>query len=266
MPDAEATIECNPGTVDREKFKAYKSAGINRISLGLQCWQASLLNTLGRIHSARDFEISIESARQEGFSNINADLIFGIPGQTQEDWVETLDKVIALELPHISCYSLSIEPGTELGKMRDRGELVVMDDEIDRAMYHYAESSLKEEGYRHYEISSFARPGYECLHNLVSWRCGEYLGIGAGAHSYVNAVRYSNLIGIKQYIKSLYDGDSPAENHEAIDMRTIRIYDCRTKDRGRNLHYGFKKKFGQEIDEVYGDQIEKLIERGSNQR
>ncbi|MDD4494844.1 MAG: radical SAM family heme chaperone HemW, partial [Eubacteriales bacterium] len=244
--------------------KAYRKAGINRISMGLQCWQTSLLKTLGRIHSARDFEISLDSARREGFSNINADLIFGIPGQTEADWIETLNKIIALELPHISCYSLSIEQGTELGIMRDRGELVELDDEIDRAMYHYAESRLMDEGYRHYEISNFSKPGYECLHNLVYWRCGEYLGLGAGAHSYIDGVRYSNVNEIKQYIETLNAGGSPAENHEAINIDEQKseymIVGLRTGD-GINLT-DFKNKFGQEIDEVYGDQIEQLVERG----
>ncbi len=262
--EAEISIECNPGTLQRQSLSIYKEAGINRISLGLQCWQNELLKKLGRIHTAEDFERTLTNVKNAGFTNFNADLIFGIPGQTMEEWKETLEKVVSLEVPHLSCYSLSIEEGTQFGEMHKRGELPEQDDEIDRDMYHYTVNMLRDKGYKHYEISNFAKPRFECRHNLVYWRCGRYIGLGAGAHSYFNYSRYNNKEGIKEYIETLDAGSSPAENFEAIDIGEQRaeymIVGLRTEE-GIDMK-DFKDRFGTDVMTVYGTEINKLIERG----
>ena len=262
--EAEISIECNPGTLKPESLGTYKKAGINRISLGLQCWQNELLKKLGRIHTAEDFERTLTYVKDSGFTNFNADLIFGIPGQTMEEWKETLGRVVSLGIPHLSCYSLSIEEGTQFGEMHKRGELPEPDDEIDRDMYHYTVNMLRDKGYKHYEISNFAKPGFECRHNLVYWRCGRYIGLGAGAHSYFNDSRYNNKVGIREYICALSTGRSPAENFETIDTNEQRaeymIVGLRTEE-GIDIN-DFKNRFGADVMTVYGTEINRLIERG----
>jgi len=202
--DAEISMECNPGTLSFEKLRIYRQAGINRLSIGLQAWQDRLLESLGRIHRRQQFTDNLESAYKAGFTNINADLIFGLPGQTFEDWSETLDAVTShfmdKRITHLSCYSLQIEEGTVFGDKYETGALIPADDELDRKMYGYTVEFLAGKGYRHYEISNFALPGYECRHNLIYWRAEEYASFGAGAHSYLNGKRYGNTAGIEEYI------------------------------------------------------------------
>lgn len=207
--DAEISIESNPGTLDYQKLRRYKEMGINRLSIGLQAWQDSLLRSIGRIHDRKQFIDNVNAAVEAGFDNINADLIFGLPGQTFEDWAETLAAVAAMGtenhpyLKHISCYSLKIEEGTVLGDRLDAGTLVPVDDDLDRRMYHYAVDYLAEKGFRHYEISNFARPGYESRHNLIYWKAKEYAGFGAGAHSFLDSVRFNSVSGIEEYIMAV---------------------------------------------------------------
>ena len=204
--DAEVSMESNPGTLSYEKLKTYKAAGINRISIGLQAWQDHLLKSIGRIHDRHQFAENLDAAVRAGFENINVDLIFGLPGQTFEDWAQTIEEVAGLSpVKHISCYSLKIEEGTVLGDRLAAGTLQPADDELDRRMYHYAVEALAAKGYRQYEISNFAVPGYECRHNLIYWKAREYAGFGAGAHSYLNSVRFSNAVGIEEYIKAVAD-------------------------------------------------------------
>jgi oxygen-independent coproporphyrinogen-3 oxidase len=189
-PNAEISMECNPGTLSIENLRAYRQAGINRLSIGLQAWQDRLLEGLGRIHRRQQFVENLEAAYRAGFTNINADLIFGLPGQNFEDWTETLEATTSLfadhHLTHLSCYSLQIEEGTVFGDKYKACVLIPADDELDRKMYRYAVDFLAGKGYRHYEISNFAMPGYECKHNLIYWKAEEYAGFGAGAHSYLD--------------------------------------------------------------------------------
>jgi oxygen-independent coproporphyrinogen-3 oxidase len=202
--DAEITMESNPGTLTHDKLQAYRDAGVNRLSIGLQAWQDSILRSIGRIHTRRQFVDNVEAAVKCGFDNINADLIFGLPGQTLENWMETLEAVTGFDaIKHISCYSLKIEEGTVFGDRLDAGLLQLVDDELDREMYHQAVDTLAEKGYRWYEISNFAKPGFECRHNLLYWKAREYAGFGAGAHSYLDAVRFSNVTGIEEYIRAI---------------------------------------------------------------
>ena len=202
--DAEISMESNPGTLSYDRLKAYRDAGVNRLSIGLQTWQDQLLESIGRIHSRKQFVDNVEDAVKCGFENINADLIFGLPGQTLEDWTETLEAVTGLgAIKHLSCYSLKIEEGTVFGDRLDAGLLEPIDEELDRRMYHLAVDVLADKGYRWYEISNFAVPGYECRHNLLYWKAREYVGFGAGAHSHLDAVRFSNVAGIEEYIEAV---------------------------------------------------------------
>jgi oxygen-independent coproporphyrinogen-3 oxidase len=213
----EITIESNPGTITAEKLDAYKNSGINRISIGLQAYQQHLLTFLGRRHSPQDFVNCIKLAQDAGFHNINADIIFGIPGQTMENWKESLNAVIGLDVTHISAYSLKIEEGTKFGTMLENGELSPVDDELDREMYHYTCDFLKQNGFIHYELSNFAKPGYECRHNLIYWKCIDYLGVGAGAHSYINSYRFSNKYSVDKYIESLFGLQKQVEDKIYVD-------------------------------------------------
>jgi oxygen-independent coproporphyrinogen-3 oxidase len=209
---SEITIESNPGTITAQKLSAYKNSGINRISIGFQAYQQNLLTFLGRRHSPQDFTNSIKLAQAAGFHNINADIIFGIPGQTMDNWKETLNAVLDLNVTHISAYSLIIEEGTRLGTMQENDELSPVNDELDREMYHYACEFLKQNGFIHYELSNFAKPGYECRHNLIYWKCNDYLGVGAGAHSYIDDYRFSNKYQVDKYIECLFNQEKPIKD------------------------------------------------------
>jgi oxygen-independent coproporphyrinogen-3 oxidase len=258
--DCEISIESNPGTLDIDKLTAYKSNGINRISIGLQAYQSNLLKYLGRQHSPEDFTSSIELAKKAGFSNINVDVIFGIPGQTMEDWVETLKVLVDLDVTHISAYSLKIEEGTKFGDLLESGVLIQMEDELDRDMYHYAIDYLKQNGFNQYELSNFAKEGYACKHNLTYWKCVDYLGLGAGAHSFLSDIRFSNEYSIEGYIKYLEKGEKPVEERCAIEF-----YDKVSEYMflGLRLTHGvcnseFQDLFNQDMFIRYGDSFKEL--------
>jgi oxygen-independent coproporphyrinogen-3 oxidase len=199
----EITIESNPNTLSAEKLSAYRNSGINRLSIGLQACQDRLLKKLGRIHTYKDFERALKLAEKCGFSNINTDIIFGIPYQTFEEWQETVLRVISLNINHISCYSMMIEEGTVFGKMLEEGTLHAVSDELDRKMYHYARRRFNEAGFEQYEISNFAKHQYQCRHNMNYWNRGQYIGIGAGAHSFTNNRRYANTTDVLEYISGI---------------------------------------------------------------
>jgi len=199
----ECTLEANPGTLSADKLAIYAKAGVNRLSIGLQSTHESHLRLLGRSHSYRDFLCNYRNAIDAGFRNINADLIFGLPGQTLAEWAETLDAVVSLGIRHLSCYSLSVEDNTPLYFEINSGRLEMPDDEVDRVMYHHAVSFLKSAGIKQYELSNFAEPGRECRHNLKYWTGQRYRGFGAGAHSYHDMTRYSNEPSITGYIDEI---------------------------------------------------------------
>lgn len=262
--NAEISMEANPGTFSLQKLKIYKEAGINRLSIGLQAWQDGLLKVLGRTHTLEDFTENLKLAREEGFDNINADLIFGVPGQTLEEWQESLNNISNMGVEHISCYSLKIEEGTVFGKMFSSGDLIPMEDEEDREMYYKAKEILGKAGYKHYEISNFAKPGYECKHNLVYWEGMSYLGIGAGSHSYLEGERYNNVYSPEDYIHSISEGHIPIENIEFIDTNEkmsefmllgLRLVDGIEKKKFRDI-------FGIHINHIFGKQLESLKNRG----
>ncbi len=190
----ELTVEVNPGTLTREKALAYRQLGVNRISMGLQSIHDNELKSLGRIHSYNDFLDSYRLLRDVGFDNINLDLMYGIPNQTAESFVKTLRTVTSLSPEHISVYGLIIEDGTRFCEMRD--SLILPDEDTECEMYYNACDILRASGYSHYEISNYARPGYESRHNLKYWRADEYIGVGAAAYSYFEGMRYGNTRSI----------------------------------------------------------------------
>lgn len=234
---AEITIEVNPGTVNKDKLELFKFSGINRISIGLQVVQENLLKVLGRIHSYTDFENCIKMSREVGFNNINVDLMFGIPNQSIYDLEESLKKVIFQYPNHISLYSLILENDTPLEKIIKSGVYKLPSEEEERNMYHMAKKILEKNGYIHYEISNFARNGFESKHNLNCWNQNEYLGFGLSAHSYFNNKRFSNTDNFINYIENQKDN---------IEINEIQTDDIKKKE---YMMLGFRKLKGISISE-----------------
>lgn len=215
----EVTVEANPGTVDGSKLSALRKAGVNRISFGVQAAQEELLTFLGRLHGWRQVEEAVTLARGAGFDNISIDLIYGIPGQRLRDWRETLAKAVGLGANHISAYNLKIEPDTPLHRDVTSGYVVPCDEDLEVEMMYYTVDYLREQGFRHYEISNFARPGYEARHNLLYWQNEEYLGLGPAAHSCLDGVRFANLPDLRRYITAVDGGQTPVETQEVLTAR-----------------------------------------------
>lgn len=259
----ETTIEVNPGTVTKEKLQKYLECGINRLSIGLQAVQDNLLKEIGRIHTFEDFQNVYKWAREVGFENINVDLMIGLPNQTLDDVKESTKKVIALKPEHISVYSLILEGNTKLEDMVIKGKLELPDDEIERKMYWYVKKALEKHKYIHYEISNFARHGFESKHNSDCWNQNEYIGIGAAASSFMNNARYENTSDLEEYISNI-ENDKPSKNiqlQELLDdeskideymMLSLR------KISGVNISE-FKRKFNQNPIIRYNKILEKLI-------
>lgn len=197
---AEISIEANPGTLAPGWLECVKNAGVNRISFGAQAFQEELLRLLGRIHSCREIEEAVEQARAVGFERINLDLMYALPGQTIEQWSESLDCALALGVGHVSCYSLILEEGTPLTRRIERGELAPAQEETVLAMQRMAAEKLQQGGLFRYEISNYARPGMECRHNLCYWRRGDYLGLGCAAHSLMRGERFCNADTLDGYL------------------------------------------------------------------
>ena len=209
----EFTIEANPETLDEEKLEGYVRCGVNRLSLGLQTHDDAILSAIGRRHNYETFSSITEIARGY-FSNINADTIFALPGQTVQSFEETLQRLIGFQLPHISCYALKLEEGTKLA-----AQFSGVDEDTDREMYHAAARMLTEAGYIHYETSNFALPGFECRHNLKYWMGGEYLGLGVAAHSYVcgrEKTRHANTESLETYLGMTGEGRRPVAHKDVL--------------------------------------------------
>jgi oxygen-independent coproporphyrinogen-3 oxidase len=217
--DYEATIETNPGTADSDKFEYLISSGINRISIGIQSFDDALLNFLGRIHSSEEAENAVGLARKAGFQNISIDLIYGIPGQTFITWKETLEKAASLKPDHISTYEITYEKGTKLFEMIQDNVLadnMLPEEDLIVEMYEYTIDFLESRGFHHYEISNFALPGFECRHNINYWDRGEYYGVGLGAHSFLNSMRYFNVSDLERYVRMAGNNRSPVDAEEKI--------------------------------------------------
>lgn len=260
--NAEITIEVNPGTVTLEKLEDYNKVGINRLSIGLQSTHEHLLKEIGRIHTYLDFLDTFRFAREAGFENINVDLMIGLPNQTLAEVQDSIEEIVSMEPEHISVYSLILEEGTPLFKKVEEG-LELPDEELERKMYWNVKRILEANGYNHYEISNFAKQGYESKHNLDCWNQKEYIGFGVAAHSYTNGIRYSNIENLEQYIKN-YEEDKTEENlvfHEKQDMEAMQkeymLLGLRKID-GVSIQE-FKIKFVANPVFLYHDKLEKLV-------
>lgn len=264
--EAEITIEINPVAASVNKLKDYMGSGINRLSIGLQSANNDLLKSIGRIHTYSEFEEVIKNARKIGFNNINADLMIGLPNQTLQDVKESLKKLFSFNLEHISIYSLIVEEGTTMFEEVENKRVVLLPDELEREMYWIVKKMLEQNGYKHYEISNFAKPSFESKHNMHCWEQKEYIGMGVAAHSYTNDTRYSNIDTIEEYIEN-YKNGKQVENfvfHEKQDksskMNEYMILGLRQID-GVEIKK-FKLKFGENPIYVYHKEFEKLVNDG----
>jgi len=261
---AEITIETNPGTITNEKLGIYKSCGINRISIGAQSMQDSELLSLGRIHSAAQTIEAINMIQKAGFTNYNIDLMLAIPNQTLKSLEDTLNKAVSLCPTHISAYSLIVEEGTPFSDMANAGNLFLPDEDTERGMYEFAVSFLKSHGYNHYEISNFAKQGYECRHNLKYWSCESYIGIGAAAHSYYDGKRYQNTSNTNAYINMINENKGCIIDEQILsfdDMVSEYIIMALRLTEGISLN-DFYKRFGFKFEEKYENTIEKYTTAG----
>lgn len=245
--DAEITIESNPKTLTARNLKRYKETGINRLSIGAQSFDDSILKTLGRTHNVADFMETYEMARKCGFDNINIDLMFAIPGQTMNQWMDTVDMAIEMKPEHISFYSLQIEEDTPFYEDYLEGNLIPISDDMDRHMYHDAIAKFRAAGYNHYEISNMAKPEYECRHNIKYWSFDEYLGIGDSASSFMNGIRFTEKPR-EEYHENDFD-DNVGEFMFTGLRKTAGI-----------SKKEFKELFGRDFWDVYGIRRQRLDE------
>ncbi len=260
----EITIECNPGTLDLEKLYVYKKAGINRISLGLQSANDAELKLLGRIHTWEQF-VQSANAVKEVFANWNVDLMSALPGQSTESYRQSLEKVLALEPPHLSAYSLIVEEGTPFYERygadmqaRDRGErpAVLPSEEEERRMYEMTKELLSRHGFSRYEISNYARSGYECRHNLRYWRRGDYIGFGLGAASCMDNVRWHNTENMEEYLTQPHkrqDVQHLTENEQMEECMFLGLRCMKGVDTEQ-----FCRQFGRTVEMVFGEVLADL--------
>ena len=281
-PVGEWTMECNPGTTDAETLRIYRNAGINRLSFGLQSMNDEELKYLGRIHTAKQFTENYQAARRVGFENINIDLMSALPGQTTASWLDTLNKAAAFEPEHLSAYSLIIEEETPFwdlygddrsgeadvdGIIADGGGgqqgkaaiLTLPDEDSERQMYHLTKRILAEKGYERYEISNYARKGFECRHNLIYWQRKDYLGLGLGAASMVGNRRFSNVSDMTSYMHDWSYGQEEILDRKAQIEETMFLGLRCTAGVSDRM---FTEKFGQSMMDIYGDIIRKYLSEG----
>ena len=266
--DCEISMEVNPGTVTKEKLKAYKRAGVNRLSIGMQSAVEEELQSLGRIHSSEDAFDTYELAIKTGFNNINIDLMSAIPGQTKESWKESLKRILDLEPApaHVSAYSLIIEEGTPFFEKTP----TLPDEDTEREMYKITNDILSESGYLRYEISNYAKPGFACRHNCTYWERGSYAGFGIGAASLVEQVRFSNTRNLKDYLGKYLKNATVAikENRQELSveeqMEEFMFLGLRMM---RGVSAGkFSDLFGKNIEQVYPGIVEKYCRQGLLQK
>ena len=257
--DMEFSMECNPGALEEDKLLTMINGGVNRISMGLQAVQDGLLKKIGRIHTFKEFEENFNLARKVGFKNINVDLMFGLPNQTVAEWKETLETIAKIGPNHISAYSLIIEEGTSFYKMWDEDKLILPVEDDEREMYEMTKDILKKYGYNQYEISNYAKKGYECEHNKVYWKCLPYLGVGSSSSSFMDGYRFKNINNVKQYIDYINLKNNAEEeriensledNIEEFMFMGLRLVEGIDKDE-------FKCRFGINIESIYKDIIVK---------
>ena len=262
----EFTLECNPGTIDKEKIQTYKKLGVNRLSIGLQSTDQNDLNMLGRIHDYQDFAETFELAREEGFDNINVDLMQAIPGQTLAAWKRVLAVLATWKPEHISAYSLIIEDGTPFKEKYDAGLLNLPTEETEREIYYYTRDFLGKAGYQRYEISNYAVPGFECFHNIGYWVRRDYLGLGLNASSMIQNVRWKNTSDLVSYLKSWQNNTAQAFSDRAREEEETLSHSEQMEEfvfLGLRMTEGIDKLkffeiFHQDFDYTYGETLRKL--------
>ena len=256
--NCEITMEMNPGTVTKESLAVYKKAGVNRVSLGLQSADNTLLKKLGRIHTYEEFLHSYKLVREAGFSNVNIDIMSALPGQTVEGYRQELEKVLMLSPEHLSAYSLIVEEETPFFTWKEQGKLELPAEDEEREMYYLTDELLGSAGYERYEISNYAKPGYSCRHNEGYWRRKDYIGFGIGAASLLKNVRYKNETNLNTYLeagKTLGTAEvqplSTGERMEEFMFLGLRMM-------AGVQEWDFFRQFGKTIDEVYGEVLKKM--------
>lgn len=253
----EITIEVNPGTVTKNNLQLYKNCGIDRLSIGLQSTKDTLLEEIGRIHNYKQFINTYNWAMEVGFKNINVDLMLGLPNQTISDLKESLEKVTKLNPNHISVYSLIIEEGTEIERKIANGKLLLPNEDEERNQYHYTKNFLELKGYKHYEISNFAKPSFESKHNLNCWKQKQYIGFGIASHSYINGVRYSNTYNLEEYLQKPFKKIIEEKQNKEDMQKEYILLGLRMID-GISIKR-FKEKFAENPIYLFRKELEKLV-------
>ena len=259
----EFTIEANPGDLTEDKIEVLKNSAVNRVSLGVQTFNDKHLKQIGRSHNEAQIYSTIENLKKAGFHNISIDLIYALPGQTMEDVKENVAKAIALDIPHLSLYSLILEHHTVfMNKMR-RGKLQLPQEDLEAEMFEYIISELEKNGFEHYEISNFTKSGFESRHNLMYWDNAEYYGVGAGASGYLNGVRYRNRGPIQHYLKAVSEGNArlSEETLTKEEMMEEELFLGLRKKSGVSIAR-FEEKFGVSFEERYGQIVRELCNQG----
>ncbi|MDQ0339610.1 oxygen-independent coproporphyrinogen-3 oxidase [Caldalkalibacillus uzonensis] len=263
-PCVEFTVEANPGTVNEDLLQVMKEGGVNRLSFGVQSFDRGLLKKLGRIHTTEDVHQSLALARKQGFNNLSIDLMFGLPGQSVDMFREDVEQALKLDVPHLSAYSLKIEPGTHFHRLHEQNKFHLPPEDEEATMYELLIKRMTESGYAHYEISNFAYTGYESRHNLTYWRNEEYYGLGAGAHGYVQGVRHVNAGPVHEYIEKVArEGLPRVEVHPVSKqeaMEDMMIMGLRTKEGVSRLV--FRERYGLKLEDHFGRQLDQLQAKG----
>lgn len=257
--DYEFTVEANPETLTLDKIKAMRGSGANRVSVGAQSFDDAELKRLGRIHDAKTAYNTICQLKENGFDNINVDLMTALPFQTTESLSRTLETALSLPVTHISAYSLIIEDGTPLEREYSQGNIELPDEDTDRDMYAMTAERLKKGGFKRYEISNFSRDGFECRHNKKYWRCEEYIGLGAAAHSYIDGKRFYNTSDLSEY----FSGKKRAGETVLTERGKIGEFMIMGLRMDEGISEAeFLKRFGKTLDAQYGKELEKFIKGG----
>jgi putative oxygen-independent coproporphyrinogen III oxidase len=260
----EFSTEANPDELTYGKLIVLKNGGVNRLSIGVQSFDADLLTKIGRTHGPDDASRVVGEARKAGFDNISIDLIYGLPGQTIAQWQDTLEKALALDLPHYSGYSLIVEPKTVFYNLMNKGKLPLPGEDIETEMFTMLIEQMESKGRKRYEISNFAIPGHESVHNLIYWENATYAGVGAGAHGYVDGIRYSNIGPITKYMEKTALGERPVQQTHLVTVTEAmeeEMFLGLRKSNGVSISL-FQEKFGKSLEEVYGETLQSLIKDG----
>lgn len=258
--DAEITFEANPGDLTEDKLMVLREGGVNRLSLGVQSFDEQLLKKIGRTHQVEDVYRTVENAKKHGFQNVSIDLMYGLPGQTLESFVHSLQETFQLNIQHVSSYSLIVEPKTVFYNLMRKGKLHLPSEDDDAKMYETLLQMTKQHGFHQYEISNFAKRGFESKHNLTYWNNEEYYGFGAGAHSYVDGVRKSNIGPVNHYIQQINDGKLPILEEATLTLTEKmeeEMFLGLRKTEGVSIE-NFQEKFKQNPLQLFSEQLESL--------